>query len=242
MKSFKNFISEEVLLEGLPNKAFIGDKDIAKLERAVASGAPKAVTDELFDKVMDKYQSLLDRSFDKAKAIIKQNSRKIPPIKMYFNAKPIKSIKDKVINRGKRFSELNDLVRGTITFKTSKEADDWVKAFVRKAPGNLVGEYEKKEKGQETQYGYYGPHHLLLDVGGIYFELQVMSRKMWSYKAAAHDIYAQNRSKAGGPSSGARHMSNKLFNMGNQSGYRRESFEDDDEWELVEEINFEDMI
>ena len=54
--------------------------------------------------------------------------------------------------------------------------------------------YDFKSKGGDKEFGYFGSHHFLADLGGMVVEIQVMSRRLWAFKEEAHKIYTKLRS------------------------------------------------
>lgn len=231
MKRFKefceelSFIEEEQglrlvlegmsLFEGIPNPAMTKNKEVDQLDRAVKSGRiDDSEAAKKIKKIMDGYERKIETVKKDFEKLIRSEIRKFPKVKFLSATKPLSSIEDKVIKRKKPLSELNDLVRGAVLFETKEDADDFIKRFVRKNKSK-VAELETKERGSDTTYGYYGAYHLLLDVGGILVELQVMTKKLWNYKKNAHDIYTRSRSKPGGPDKFDRHMSKLIFSKGN---------------------------
>lgn len=151
-------------------------------------------------------------------------------VKFKARIKPEKSIVDKVINRGKGFEGLADLVGGMILVDTQEEVDEIVKHFRKKLAGSVI-EIEKKEKSGDDVFGYYGSSHIDLKLPGtgVVAELQLMTKKLERYKKPAHDIYTKYRSagdvrKAITPEEG--HQSRMLFHKGNQSRNLREWLED----------------
>lgn len=58
----------------------------------------------------------------------------------------------------------------------------------------VVAEHDFKSKGGDKKYGYFGSHHFLVKIGGLLAEIQVMQKRLWAYKEAAHQIYNKYRS------------------------------------------------
>lgn len=111
--------------------------------------------------------------------------------------------------------EINDLIRGAVVFDTKEEADKFVKDLIRKNKDKVV-EVEEKDKGGDPVYGYYGAYHLLIDMDGVYSEVQVMTKNLWKQKKKAHKIYDANRSSSSGPSKQDMQLSKQIFNRGNK--------------------------
>ena len=134
--------------------------------------------------------------------------------------KPMASIVDKVMARGKGFGGMADLVAGMILVNTQEEVDAIVKVFSRKMSGMVVG-IENKEKGTGGELGYYGSSHvdIRLPQSGVVAELQLMTKKLEAYKKPAHDIYSKYRSEESTPK-GEAHQSRMLFAKGNKRNLR----------------------
>lgn len=220
------------LQEGLQNPAMISDKEVRKFEALMKS--PRVPDDQKLDmlvSIYDKYQPVLDKVMSKFQNAVKKEIRGMPKVKFMANTKPFESIKDKALTRGKGFMGLNDLVRGAVLFDTKEQADEFVSKFSRRNANSIV-EYEEKERGGDTDYGYYGSHHLGMNIDGIIVEIQVMTRKLWNYKKAAHKIYTATRSKKGGPDRFDTSQSKKIFSLGNRPGYVKDDWNIDD-WEVI---------
>jgi ppGpp synthetase/RelA/SpoT-type nucleotidyltranferase len=212
-------LDESFMFEGLVNPAFSVGKsfgDFGQLDKDIKRGAVDK------DKVMSTIQSLYDKNKksltdlkNRFAELLKKNSRKFKNHEIYAQIKPLNSLLDKVGNRGKSVMEINDLIRGAVIFDTKDDADKFVQDFIRKN-GNKVVEVNEKEKGGDPMYGYYGAFHLLVDVEGVYAEIQVMTKTLWKQKKKAHDIYTAARSSSSGPSKQDRQLSKQIFNRGNK--------------------------
>jgi hypothetical protein len=223
--SFSSFVA---LQEGVVNPAMLGDKDIQKLDKMLKN--PRASEIEKRDSLASihaKYLPLITSVMNKFQSQVKREMGNLPKVKFLAGTKPFESLISKVISRGKKISEINDLVRGAVLFDTKEQADAFVKNFTRRNSSNVV-EYEVKDKGSDTTYGYFGSHHIGLNIDGIIVELQVMTRKLWNYKGSAHVIYNNTREKKGGPNKFDISQSKKIFALGNRPGYVK------DDWDLSE--------
>lgn len=230
MTFFKS-LYEETLIENLEwdsqqylaESVLEGDTEAVTIDKLIkANKIEKSQVEEFYKKLVP----FLNKVKDKFDRQIKTAIRKQPNAKFLSGIKPISSVVDKTVNRKKSMSRMGDLVRGAVLFSTKEEADEFAHNFVRKNKSNIV-EFETKERGGDKVYGYYGSHHLTLLVDGLPVEIQVMSKKLWSYKSSAHDIYTQNRSKGGELSKADRHLSNQIFSMGNQNRRFKESLDEE---------------
>jgi hypothetical protein len=212
-------LDEHFIFEGLINPAFKDGQDFGafgKLDKEIQRGAVDK------DKIMSTIQSLYDKNKKKMISLknefanfLKKNSRKFKNQEIYAQIKPLDSLLDKVGNRGKSIMEINDLIRGAVVFDTKDDADKFVADLIRKNKSKVV-EVEEKEKGGDPVYGYYGAYHLLVDMDGVYSEVQVMTKNLWKQKKKAHKIYSASRSSSTGPSKQDMQLSKQIFNRGNK--------------------------
>lgn len=147
--------------------------------------------------------------------MMKVATRRLADPKILVDIKSKESFVDKVVNRGKAAEKITDLLRAAILLNDEKEVNDAV-AQVKK--DFIVAEYEKKAKGGDQEYGYYGSHHFLVDIDGMLCEIQVMTKKLWAYKKQAHKIYGKYRSGNDANSAAAqldKQLSKRLFDKGN---------------------------
>lgn len=151
-------------------------------------------------------------------------------VRVLTDVKSLNSVKSKALKRGKSLADIGDLVRGALLFDYPEDVEEFVKRFRRKN-SNIILDYEGKERGGDHVFGYHGSHHFDLNIDGLVSELQVMTKKLWSYKAAAHEVYNKYRdilNTGGQPSRADAALSKKLFDLGNKPKYRKESLEEVD--------------
>ncbi len=247
---FKEFLIVDTILKGkklveMVNPLYRDNREILTLDKRIYRG--ESDKDKLVADISDIYSRQLPRLehiLDKFNSLMRTAIRGYNNAKFTSNLKPLKSVIDKTIARKKGFSELNDLVRGAILFDMKEDADEFVKRFLRRNHALVVG-YEEKQKGDDNKYGYFGSHHLDLNIDGIIIEVQIMSKKLWQYKKAAHKIYTATRSKEGGADNFDLYTSKKIFSMANTRSYMREEFEEFENleftYEELENMNFEDF-
>lgn len=203
-------------IEEMANPAMVSDKDIIRLDKDIFTKRKekeKLIEDLLA--IYQRYEKPLSTVRSKFETIVKKSISKFKGVKFLADTKTPKSIINKAIERNKGLMNINDLVRGAVLFETKADADKFVKDLIRKFK-TLIAGYEEKQRGKDATYGYYGSHHLDLNIDGIIVELQIMTKKLWQYKHAAHDIYDRTRSKPNGPDGFDRHMSKKIFTLGNR--------------------------
>ena len=112
--------------------------------------------------------------------------------KILVDIKKLDSFYDKVALRGKSSADINDVLRSAVLLDT--EAD--VREMGKQIKKNFkVAKYEAKERGGDEKFGYFGSHHFIVKVGDMFAEIQVMTKKLWTYKEEAHKIYVDLRSK-----------------------------------------------
>jgi hypothetical protein len=147
--------------------------------------------------------------------ILKTATRKIHDAKILVQVKKLEAFVTKVTTRGKVASKITDLLRGAVLVTQPEEVMPVVKAIKKEF---RVVEYEIKSKGEDKKYGYHGAHHFLVLVDGVVTEIQVMTRKLWNYKTAAHQVYDKYR-KGGDVDKKLKqldiNMSKNLFGKGN---------------------------
>jgi len=120
---------------------------------------------------------------------IKKRDRK--RVKIIVGIKSLDALKSKVIERGKSLSSVKDLVRATILLREDDEVKKLYFDIMRKK--SEVIRCTEKEKGSDANFGYYGSYHIVFFYKGLNVELQIMTRKLWSYKAVAHEFYDKYR-------------------------------------------------
>lgn len=194
---------------------------------------PKSMIKSVIEKQLTTDSKVLNKIEKDFKAFLTKTSRKFKNVKILTQQKKAKSIYNKVAERGKYKSmmEITDYVRGAILFETPEEAKKYVQDLQRKH-GNVIKELEdKSQKGTDKKFGedgdrtmgYYGGYHLLIEIGGMLCEIQVMSKKLWGAKHAGHQIYTANRNDINATPKGDEQLSKKIFARGNLP----EEFEDD---------------
>jgi hypothetical protein len=195
------------------NPAFEDDKAIQKIDKYIKSNSNRVDNAELssmIQRIVKKYEPLIKETKFEFNAFLNSVSRKYNA-KVVTDTKSMKSILDKAIKRSYGFGNIQDLVRGSLLFKTNDDVDKFVKNFVRKN-NNVIVDWHKKERGQDPDLGYFGSYHFSLVINGLVTELQVMTSKLYQYKDEAHKIYTQTRS-TGGPDKFQSHMSKKMFSL-----------------------------
>jgi len=208
LHSFKtyNFLRKlEEAVESPALKSLKGSKDPSKLEKAYNDMIP------FFKKIEGLLKKAIKGSVPK---------RKLGNIRVYTNIKPLESFKDKVLNRGKNPAEIGDLVRGAVLFDDQSDAEEFVKRLTRREGSKVVEVDRKTKAGKDPVYGYYGGIHIDMQFDGLTTELQVMTKRLWKFKAVAHKIYTATRSNKGGPDVSTQMQSQNVFKHGNKPSYK----------------------
>jgi len=127
-------------------------------------------------------------------SLLKRSSQ-FPKSKVLVDIKGVEAFIDKAINRyptqGKGAADITDVLRSAILVNTQEEVSKAVKSI--KKLFTVAKHKEKKAEG-DPKYGYFGSHHFYVKVGEILAEIQVMTKKLWTYKEEAHKIYNKYRS------------------------------------------------
>jgi (p)ppGpp synthase/HD superfamily hydrolase len=157
-------------------------------------------------KVKNEFVRLIHRAADKKED------------KVLFNIKQFDSFIDKTAKRGKDPKQMSDIIRGAILGSTQDDVERIVKNL-RKF--GRIHKYEVKKLTGGDKFGYYGSHHVDVQVGNVIAEIQVMTKRLWTYKKAAHDIYDELRSQTDAKISDAEvrkklTRSRELFHLGNR--------------------------
>lgn len=214
------------LSEALVNPAFMPGKKMAEfgeLSKQVSSGnVSKDDVEERLYSLYIKHKSEFESIRDKYKSIITANARKFNNVKILTDMKSVSSLLDKITVRRKPLSGIVDIIRGAVILDNPQDAEKYVKDFQRKY-GDKIVDLEHKAKGSDPTYGYYGTYHLLIDVDGIYCEIQIATHNLWKQKKLAHDIYTATRSSSAGVTKADSLMSKRIFVKGNRGGVDRPS-------------------
>jgi len=197
MESFRSFYLAEAAVSPALNKNRMVKKvsnliDAGDLSEEEASEMLEAVYYEeilpIAEGVITKFQKLVKKTLTSSK-IRKNLSRKPDTLSQI---KKLKGLKSKVIARGKSLVKIGDIVRGAILFETNEEVEMFISEFRRKNRA-IISEYDFKAEGSDPKFGYFGSHHVDLMIDGLVVELQVMTKRLWTYKDKAHDIYTKMR-------------------------------------------------
>lgn len=164
----------------------------------------------------DKIQAKAVHSSTKFLRMMKVATRRLNDPKILVDIKKKDAFVDKVVNRGKAANKITDLLRAAILLDDEAAVNAAVSQIKKDF---VVAEYEKKAKGGDKEYGYYGSHHFLVEIDAMLCEIQVMTKKLWAYKKQAHKIYGKWRSDKDANNAAKQldlQLSRDIFNRGNQ--------------------------
>ena len=160
--------------------------------------------------IKNKYSTFL-------KGCIKKKDKK--RVKIILSVKSLNSLKSKVLEREKRLSDVKDLVRATILLNSDEDVQKLYKDIVRKK--SEVIRCSEKKRGGDSLFGYYGSCHIIFCFQGLNVELQIMTRKLWSYKDSAHELYNKYRDEQSPTlDKSDLHISRLIFSKGNQKQHQ----------------------
>lgn len=202
-KTFKDFLEEQsidLLDEGATSPALANNKMIARASSAIPSMDKKdaeqtlrAVYDAeiltIANEVMGEFENMVKSTLRAAKY---RRLQRQPTFLRQI--KTPSSLVDKVVDRKRPLLQIADIVRGALIFDDESVLQDFV-SDIRRKFSSVIDDYEFKEMGKDKEFGYYGSHHFDLMIGGMLVELQITTKKLWAYKAAAHKIYTDLRSE-----------------------------------------------
>lgn len=137
-----------------------------------------------YKKHVEPHVDKAEKPFHRTLHLVKSHNAKVMAAR-----KPLDSFYNKVVERGRSSTDIDDVLRGAILTRDKREADKVVDNLKKK--GEVV-KHEYKEFG-DSKLGYGGVHHVTLKVNGVHTEVQVMPKKMWTYKKEAHNIYKKYR-------------------------------------------------
>jgi ppGpp synthetase/RelA/SpoT-type nucleotidyltranferase len=165
--------------------------------------------------VYKKASKIAINAYDTLSKNLKTSTRRIKNPKILVDVKSEGSFVDKVLNRGKSASKINDVLRSAIIVKSEEDVTETVKRIKKDFK---VVRYDFKAKGTDEEFGYFGSHHFLVEIGDINVEIQVMTRRLWAFKNEAHKIYTNFRSRGDFSKEFekfSKRMSKQLFSLAN---------------------------
>lgn len=116
---------------------------------------------------------------------VKKALNKVLGAQAMFDKKLLPSIINKV-NRNVSLNVMNDILRGQVL--TDSPEDQKKITNILKRTFNFV-KHDYKKFGTYDDTGYYGSHHLIIEIEGVMIELQIMPKTLWIQKEMAHVFY-----------------------------------------------------
>lgn len=139
------------------------------------------------EKVKDKFIYNNKKRFG---AILHKVAQSVPNAKVLVDIKSNKSIISKIL-RKTPLTKMKDILRAAIIVQRQEDIPVIMKEMRRNF--NLF-QLKTKEK-QKDQFGYYGSYHYIVDFNGILCEVQLMTKRLWTYKELGHEVYDKWREK-----------------------------------------------
>ena len=200
-------ILEDICLEILAENGLLENLDdslIRKLSKKIKPSKKSFWADEKIkdftgkndkEKVValyKKYEPIIEDRLKKYESGLKTALKGVQNAKIMVDVKKLRAFVNKTVDRGKDPSKMNDWLRGSILVNDEKDigivSKNIFKAF------KSVSEFDPKERGGDTQFGYYGSVHFSVDVDGVNTEIQLMTKKLYSAKKVAGGQYDDFRS------------------------------------------------
>ena len=144
---------------------------------------------EIYKKAKDLAMTVKKKFVNKLKV-----SAQFPNAKVLVDIKELESFVDKALNRypkqGKGAADITDVLRSAILVNTQEEVEKTVEKIKKLF---AVAKHKVKTPEQDPKYGYFGSHHFYVKIENMLAEIQIMTKKLWSYKKVAHNIYNKYR-------------------------------------------------
>lgn len=156
-------------------------KDLMNMSEPDTKGAQY-----LMSKLFSKY---IEPIFNNFESSLKRCATK--DAKVLVDTKSVNSIFSK-IKRGTKLANMKDILRAAILTKDENDVET-VMHNIKK----VFNIYQIKDKtlGSDKNWGYYGSHHYIVEFKNVLCEIQVMPKRLWTYKEKGHEIYNKWREK-----------------------------------------------
>ena len=139
--------------------------------------------------IVREYAMKAKKEFNRMAKLVSSKSGK--GVKFLVDMKSHDSWVDKTYLRKKSASTADDVLRGAILAKTPDQVDMIISLLNKKF--NVI-DHDFKKQGDDKEFGYFGSHHMSIVMGnGVAVELQVMTKRLWTAKTVAHDVYNDYR-------------------------------------------------
>ena len=104
--------------------------------------------------------------------------------KVLVDVKSNKSIVSKVI-RKTPYGKMKDILRSAVIVQKQEDIPKVMDALRKNFS---LYQLKTKEK-QKDPLGYYGSYHYIVDFKGALVEIQLMTKRLWTYKELGHKVY-----------------------------------------------------
>lgn len=108
----------------------------------------------------------------------------VPNSKILVDIKSNRSIVSKIM-RKTEYGKMKDILRSAIIVQNQSDIPKIMKAMKKEFQ---IFELKTKEK-EKDPFGYYGSYHYIVEFGGVLVEVQLMTKRLWTYKELGHKVY-----------------------------------------------------
>lgn len=116
--------------------------------------------------------------------ILKRSANVVPSAKVLVDVKSNKSIISKII-RKTPYGKMKDILRSAIIVQKQEDIPKVMDALRKNFS---LYQLKTKEKKKDA-LGYYGSYHYIVDFNGVLIEVQLMTKRLWTYKELGHEVY-----------------------------------------------------
>ena len=116
--------------------------------------------------------------------VLKRVANVVPNSKVLVDVKSNKSIISKVI-RKTPYGKMKDILRSAVLVA---KQEDIPKVMDAMRKNFSLYQLKTKEKKKDA-LGYYGSYHYIVDFNGVLVEVQLMAKRLWTYKELGHEVY-----------------------------------------------------
>ena len=116
--------------------------------------------------------------------ILKRSANVVPSAKVLVDVKSNKSIISKII-RKTPYGKMKDILRSAVIVQRQEDIPKVMDALRKNFS---LYQLKTKEKKKDP-LGYYGSYHYIVEFGGALIEVQLMTKRLWTYKELGHEVY-----------------------------------------------------
>ena len=161
------------------NDLKISEKDAAKY----AEG-DKEIKDRLDAELNASKAQHVEKIKGRFTQLLKKSANVVPSAKVLVDIKSNKSIISKII-RKTPYGKMKDILRSAIIVQKQEDIPKVMDALRKNFS---VYQLKTKEKKKDP-LGYYGSYHYIVEFGGALIEVQLMTKRLWTYKELGHEVY-----------------------------------------------------